>query len=344
MAQRVRIPHRGQGPSSARQLPILAALHARSPTLFPCIIHYLGSKVNSNFYFWVSFRGVRSSNLGDLLIMMKYLPKIMRKLLIFVRYCFIINLNLVRRDDCVGELIAILSGKGGTGKTSVCAGVAEALALSGEKVLCVDCDVGLRNLDIALALSQIGSLSFLEVCRGEYPLDMAARHPVYPNLFFLTAPMNCPTEEIDTEAFGAMLDNARRQFSFVLLDAPAGIEAGFRLAARFADRIVLVTGPDPAAVRDAARAAEVLELMGKQNIRLVVNRISKKMAGAMNLTVDDIMDEAGVPLLGLVPEDSNVVLSAAFQQPLLGYTKRGAAAACRRIAKRLQGLKVPVRI
>lgn len=244
----------------------------------------------------------------------------------------------------MGELIAILSGKGGTGKTTVCAGLGEALALSGEKVLCIDCDVGLRNLDIALGLSQLGSLSFLEVCRGEYALDMATCHPTYPNLYFLTAPMNCPTDQISPEAFGTMLDAARRQFSYILLDAPAGIESGFHLAARFADRTILVTGADPASVRDATRAAEILELMGKQNIRLIVNRISKKLVSALNVTVDDIMDQAGVSLLGLIPEDPNVVLSAAYQQPLLSCTKRGAAAACRRIAKRLQGLKVPVKI
>ena len=99
----------------------------------------------------------------------------------------------------MGELIAILSGKGGTGKTSVCAGIAEALALQGETVLCIDCDVGLRNLDIALGISQIGALSFLDVCTGEHGIDMAARHPVYPGLSFLTAPVSCPVEEIDRE-------------------------------------------------------------------------------------------------------------------------------------------------
>lgn len=244
----------------------------------------------------------------------------------------------------MGELIAILSGKGGTGKTTVCAGLAEALALSGEKVLCIDCDVGLRNLDIALGLSQLSSLSFLEVCRGEYALDKATCHPAYPNLFFLTAPMTCAADQISPEDFGAMLSAARKQFSYILLDAPAGIEAGFRLAARFADRTVLVTGADPASIRDAARAAEILELMGKQNIRLIVNRISKKLVSSLSLTVDDIMDQSGVQLLGLVPEDPNVVLSAAYQQPLLSCTKRGAAAACRRIAKRIQGLRVPVKI
>lgn len=244
----------------------------------------------------------------------------------------------------MAELIAILSGKGGTGKTSVCAGIAQALAMRGEKILCIDCDVGLRNLDIALGLSQLGSLSFLEVCQGEYSLDMATVHPDLPGLSFLTAPMNCPADAIDADAFGDMLNEARSRFDYVFLDAPAGIEAGFRLAARYADRILLVTGSDPAAVRDAERAAQVLELMGKTNVRLIVNRVNEKMIKAMGLTVDDIMDDAGIPLLGIVPEDSHVILAAAFKQPLLRYTKKGAAAACKRIARRLQGMRVPVRL
>ena len=244
----------------------------------------------------------------------------------------------------MGELIAVLSGKGGTGKTSVCAGVATALALSGEKVLCIDCDVGLRNLDISLGLSHVATLSFLDVCREGYPLEAAACHPVFPNLFFLTAPINCPAEAVDPAAFGDLLSSARERFTYVLMDAPAGIEAGFSLAARFADRIVLVTGPDPAAIRDASRAGEVLELMEKQNVRLIVNRIDKKMLAAMNMTVDDIMDQAGLPLLGIVPEDPDVTMAAAYHQPLLGYKSKGAAAACRRIAKRIRGLSVPVRL
>ena len=242
----------------------------------------------------------------------------------------------------MGELIAVLSGKGGTGKTSVCAGVASALAQMGEKVLCIDCDVGLRNLDISLGISELGTLSFLDVSEGGYSLDQAAQHPVFTNLHFLTAPVDCIAEKVDLTAFRKMLQQARKYYSFVFLDAPAGIEAGFTLAAKFADRVMLVTGPDPASVRDAARAADVLEQMGKRNVRLVVNRISKKMFEMMNLTVDDVMDQAGLPLLGVVPEDQNVVLAAAFRQPLLGYTRKGAANACRRIAKRLQGLHIPI--
>ena len=94
----------------------------------------------------------------------------------------------------------------------------------------------------------------------------------------------------------------------------------------------------------ASQAADKLELMGKENVRLIVNRIQKKMTATVGLTVDDIMDQAGVPLLGIVPEDSNVTLSAAFRQPLLGYTNRGAAAACRRIAKRLLGQRVKIKL
>jgi septum site-determining protein MinD len=245
---------------------------------------------------------------------------------------------------CMGELIAILSGKGGTGKTSVCAGIATALAQAGNSVLCVDCDVGLRNLDISLGLAATASVSFLDVCRGDYTLEQIPGHPLYPTLAFLTAPVNCLADDIDLAAFGAMLRSARDRFRYVLLDAPAGLDAGFRLCAAFADRCVLVTGCEPAAVRDATRTGQQLEAMGKQDVRLVVNRVNKKLFSTMDITVDDVMDRAGLPLLGVVPEDVNVVLAATFEEPLLHYTKKGAAAACRRIAKRISGLPEPIKV
>ena len=244
----------------------------------------------------------------------------------------------------MGELIAVLSGKGGTGKTSVCAGVATALAELGERVLCIDCDVGLRNLDISLGLSDSASLSFQDVCSGNYSLDQIQPHPLFSTLYFLTAPVNATADQVDEGAFGAMLQQARGKFRYVFLDAPAGIDAGFRLAAQYADRIVLVTGADPAAVRDAARAGQLLDHMGKQNARLIVNRVAKKMVATMSVTVDDVMDDTGLPLLGVVPEDPNVTLAAAFGRPLLKMTRRGAAKACRSIAKRIQGLPEPLSI
>ena len=128
----------------------------------------------------------------------------------------------------VGSIIAVLSGKGGTGKTSVCAGLSTALAESGASVLCVDCDVGLRNLDISLGMSDSGTLSFLDVLLGNYPLDQAPRHSTYPTLAFLTAPVNASADGIDGDAFGELLRGARSRFDYILLDAPAGVDTGFR--------------------------------------------------------------------------------------------------------------------
>ena len=237
----------------------------------------------------------------------------------------------------MAEVIALLSGKGGTGKTSLCAGIASSLAQAGEKVLCIDCSVGFPELDICLGISELATLSFLDICRGGYSLEQATQHPLYSSLHFLTAPVECSANQIDPEAFRKMLEKAREQFSYVLLDGPAGIGAGFELIAKNADRLLLVTGFDPASVRSAAHMGEVLERMGKENARIIVNGISMKTMAAMKLTVDDVMDQVGLPLMGIVPEDPNVFLAAAGHKALLAYSQKDAAAACKRIAVRLQG-------
>ena len=243
----------------------------------------------------------------------------------------------------MGELFAVLSGKGGTGKTSVCAGIATALAEQGKKVLCIDCDVGLRNLDISLGLTDSGALSFLDVAEGNYSLDRAARHPVYLTLAFLTAPMNTAADEIDPEVFGRMLAQTKKEFDYIFLDAPAGVDAGFRLTARFADRFLVGTGAGPAAVRDAARVSDLLDMMGKRDVRLIVNRVDRDMLSTVKVTVDDVMDSAGLPLMGVVLEDPNVTLAAAFGKPLLQYARRcPAAKAFRKIANRIQGFREPI--
>ncbi len=243
----------------------------------------------------------------------------------------------------MGELYAIASGKGGTGKTSVCAGLATALAQAGRSVLCVDCDIGLRNLDISLGMADSGAMSFLDVCGGHYaPVD-APRHPRWISLGLLTAPMNCQPESIDRGAFCDFLEKAGRSYDFIFLDAPAGVDAGFQLVSCAADHFLLVTGPDPASIRDAGRVGEILELAGKQHVRLIVNRLKKEMLSTLRITVDDVMDTVGLPLSGIVPEDPNVTLAAAFGKPLLEYRPHcPAAAAFRRIADRLQGFHRPV--
>ena len=192
-------------------------------------------------------------------------------------------------------------------------------------------------------MTESGARSFLDVAEGEYSREQAARHSAYQNLSFLTAPMNRSAEQISLENFGTMLDRAKCAFDYIFLDAPAGVDAGFQLAAKFADRFLVVTGAGPAAVRDAARVSDLLELMGKRNIRLIVNRVDRDMLNAIRQTIDDVMDNAGLPLCGFVPEDPNVVLAATFGHAVARYAKRcPAAKACRRIARRIQGFHEPI--
>lgn len=275
---------------------------------------------------------------------MKNISKRPNFLLPFVDYsCIMVGSSDRRGKWPLGEVLGVLSGKGGTGKSSVCAGVATALAQSGKRVLCIDCDVGLRSLDISLGLSDSGGLSFLDVCQGGYPLTDAARHPEYPTLSFLTAPVNCPVEAVEAEPLARMLRQARSSFDYVFLDAPAGVDAGFRLVSRLADRFLVVTGSGPAAVRDAGRVGELLELQGKKNVRLIVNRVDKTMLKTVKITIDDVMDSTGLPLTGIVPDDYQVPLAAAFGRPLLSFAPRSpSAGAFRRIARRVQGYSQPI--
>ena len=144
-------------------------------------------------------------------------------------------------------------------------------------------------------------------------------------------------------AFGDMLQLARCRFDYIFLDAPAGVDAGFRLVSQVADRCLVVTGAGPAAVRDASRVSDILELMGKSNVRLIVNRVDRDMLSTVRVTIDDVMDTAGLPLMGVVLEDPNVTLAASFGKPLLKFAKRTPAAkACRKIAKRIQGFHEPI--
>ena len=245
----------------------------------------------------------------------------------------------------MSQVVSVISGKGGTGKTSLCAGISSCLAAEGSQVLCIDADVGLRNLDLSLGMSEEPILPFTAVMRGEYSLDSAAAHPEIPNLYMLTAPVTETAEELDAAQFSAMLDAARQRFDWILIDAPAGIGAGFRLATGSADQAIVVAGSDPASLRDAARATDVLLQQRSIPARLVVNRVSAALYRRMHATIDDVMDTTGTPLAGVVPEDPNITLSAAFGSPVPVYAKRCAAArAFRRIAARLEGIPTKIKL
>ncbi|HHU05951.1 MAG TPA: septum site-determining protein MinD [Clostridiales bacterium] len=242
----------------------------------------------------------------------------------------------------MGKVIVIASGKGGTGKTTTAAALSSALAARKCRVLCIDADVGLRNMDLSLGLSEMALPDFCDVIEGRLSLEDAAfQHPTVPSLYFLSAPSLMSPEEIDPEKMRELLDSARRSFDYCIIDSPAGIGSGFRLAARFADSAIVVTTSDITSCRDVQRTVMELKALGIEDVSLIVNRIRPRLLKFSNQNIDDIVDTAGARLLGLVPEDRSVILSANKGILLINYTSRGAAAAFSRIAGRLLGERIP---
>ena len=241
----------------------------------------------------------------------------------------------------MGIIIAVTSGKGGTGKTSITSGTAASLALMGRSVLCIDMDIGLRNLDISLGLNDRALMDFSDEALGRCPLARAAvSHPDLKGLSLLTAPLSLPAS-LTADKIRALLNTARSMYDYVLIDSPAGLGTGFRLATCGADRALVVATNDASSLRDAQRT--VAEL-GKRldTIHLVMNRIQPKLMRRLRTTIDDAMDEAGLPLLGVIPEDPQVILAANTSKPLILFSRKGAAIAYLNIAKRIMGERVPL--
>ena len=237
--------------------------------------------------------------------------------------------------------VVVTSGKGGTGKTSLTGGVSSCLAALGRRVLCIDMDIGLRNLDISLGLTDRALMDFTDVLEGRCSLKRAAvPHPVIKNLYLLTAPLTL-SPGISEERMKAFLRTAREQYDYILMDSPAGMGEGFRLAVCGADRGIVVSTTDTSALRDAQR---VVSLLSRQlpSIHLVVNRVQPKLLRRLHTTIDDAMDAAGLPLLGVVPEDEQVMLSANQGKPIILASRKGAAVAYLNIARRLMGERVPL--
>ncbi len=241
----------------------------------------------------------------------------------------------------MGQTIAVVSGKGGTGKTSLTANVGMALAQMGYPTLCLDCDVGLRNLDIALAMTDGAVMDFTDVMAGYCTLEEAAAvHPREKHLFLLTAPTRIGAADIDRDAFQALFPAIREKFAYCLIDAPAGLGAGFRLALSDADRAIVVTTTDQSSLRDAQRTVMELSDLPRGRVHLVVNRCKKKLLKSLHQTIDDAIDTAGLPLLGVVPEDDAIPLHAGRGVPLLLSRNDCAARAYRNIARRIDGQRI----
>ena len=242
----------------------------------------------------------------------------------------------------MGEVLVVTSGKGGTGKTTLCAGLASCLAAMGQRVLAIDCDIGLSNLDIALGMTDCATISFLDVMMENHYLSDAPEHPVIPGLQLLTAPTKTRAGLVDDVIFGRLIEEAQEVYDWVLLDAPAGIGSGFDLAASYATRAIVVATADLGSLRDAQYAASLLVAQGIEPMHLVVNRVTRRLLGSIRSTVDDMMDTIGLPLLGIVPEDQAVPVSASEGQALVLHSRKGAALACLHITRRLLGLEAPL--
>ena len=240
----------------------------------------------------------------------------------------------------MGNIIAVVSGKGGTGKTSFTANTALALAHMGHRVLCLDCDITLRNLDLALGLSDRALMDFSDVVAGRCSLDDAVvPHSSFENLFLLAAPLTSGELTVTPEQMQYLGQEIREKFDYCLVDSPAGLGQGFLLATCMADNAVLVTTSDVSALRDAQRTVMELHRFPKGKLYLVVNRVQKKVLKELHATIDDMIDTAGAPLLGVVPEDKDLPYCLNRGIPLRLYSYY-AANAYDNIAKRITGQKV----
>lgn len=242
----------------------------------------------------------------------------------------------------MGEIIAVVSGKGGTGKTTFTSNVGFALASLGKKVLCLDCDITLRNLDLALGLSDSALMDFSDVMGGRCTLEEAVvRHPKYPSLFLLAAPLVFDGFRVDPTQVRTLMGQIKESYDFCLVDAPAGLGQGFRMATQEADHVVVVTTTDVTALRDAQRTVMELDRFPTDKVHLVVNRVARKLMRQLHTTIDDAMDAAGLPLLGVVPEDPDIPRCLNQGVPLRDDNFY-AARAYYNIAKRIAGGRAPL--
>lgn len=241
------------------------------------------------------------------------------------------------------RVIVVTSGKGGVGKTTTTANLAAALARMGKRVVAVDGDVGLRNLDVVMGLENRIVYTLIDALEGVCRLGQTyIRDKRVEKLYMIPTAQSKTKDAVSAEQMQQVCLELRKEFDYVLIDSPAGIEAGFKNAASGADEALVVTTPEVSAVRDADRIIGLLESMDKTPIRLIVNRIRPHMVkrGEM-LGVSDVLDILAIDLIGMVPDDEAVVTSANRGEPLTISSTSLASRAFTNIAHRLAGDDVP---
>jgi septum site-determining protein MinD len=244
----------------------------------------------------------------------------------------------------MGEVIVITSGKGGVGKTTTTANIGTGLALKGKKVVLVDTDIGLRNLDVVMGLENRIVYDLVDVVEGTCRVKQALiKDKRYDGLFLLPAAQTRDKSAVNPEQMIKLCDELRAEFDFIIVDCPAGIEQGFKNAIAGANKAIVVTTPEVSAVRDADRIIGLLEANELRNPKLLINRVRIDMVkrGDM-MTIDDIVDILAIDIIGVVPDDEKIVVSTNKGEPAVNDGKSLAGEAYRNITRRILGEDIPL--
>lgn len=243
----------------------------------------------------------------------------------------------------MSRVIVITSGKGGVGKTTCTANVGMALAKRGHKVVVIDADFGLRNLDLLLGLENRIVYTAMEVLSGECRLEQAlVKDKREARLVLLPAAQNRMKEAVTPDQMKQLVGMLDGKYDYIIIDCPAGIEQGFQNAIAPAKEAIIVTTPEVSAVRDADRVIGLLEANSVKQIRLLINRIKPLMVQANDMmSVQDVEEILAIPLIGVVPDDETVIVSTNKGEPLvLAENGSQAAQAFNHVVRRLEGEKV----
>ena len=242
----------------------------------------------------------------------------------------------------LGTAIVVTSGKGGVGKTTTSANIGTGLAMLGNSVVVVDADIGLRNLDVVMGLENRIVYDIVDVVDKNCRLKQALiRDKRQEKLFLLPAAQTKDKSAINPEQMLELVNDLKKEFDFIIMDSPAGIEQGFQNSIAGADIAIIVTTPEISAVRDADRVIGILESKGIYEPRLIINRIRQDMVNRGDMmNMDDIIDILAIDLLGIVPDDEAIVVSTNKGEPVVINESALSAKAFRNITKRLSGEEV----
>ncbi len=242
----------------------------------------------------------------------------------------------------MGEVIVVTSGKGGVGKTTTTANVGTGLAKLDKKVVLIDTDIGLRNLDVVMGLENRIVYNLVDVVEGNCRIKQALiKDKRYPNLYLLPSAQTRDKSAVNPEQMKKLCEDLKTEFDYILLDCPAGIEQGFKNAIAGADRALVVTTPEVSAVRDADRIIGLLEANEMKQTHLIINRLRMDLVkrGEM-LSCDDVVEILAVDLIGAVPDDENIVIGTNQGEPIVG-TDCLAGKAYMNVCRRVVGEEVP---